>query len=111
MNVDWNAIGAVSTAAATAVALILGILSTREANKNAKKTRAERMLNLALRLYIASEHWELSATRPAERTFWMSEINGLATTLEAYGWERPDNDSLDYRESLRELMNTLASQT
>ena len=38
----------------------------------------------------------------------MSEVDSLAYALEAYGWKRPDEDSLDYRVSLRELMKRLA---
>lgn len=66
------------------------------------------MIDLSMQLYAACEHYVLVAGRFRDQTEWMSGVNSLAYALEAYRWKRPDEDSLDYRSSLRKLMKRLA---
>lgn len=108
MSWNWEAISAVATAVATILALFFGVYNIFQANRSAKHERAERMLDLALRLHAACEHYVLSGAFPAEQSQWMGEVNALAYALEAYGWQRPDGGSLDYRDDLRALMKELA---
>lgn len=108
MSWNWEAISAVATAVATIVALFFGVYNLIQANRSAKHERAERMLDLALRLHAACGHYVLSATFPAEQSQWMGEVNALACALEAYGWQRPESGSLDYRDDLQTLMKELA---
>ncbi|WP_390458954.1 hypothetical protein [Bifidobacterium apicola] len=108
MSWNWEAISAVATAAAAIVALFFGVYNIIQANRSAKHERAERELDLAVRLHAACGHYVLSATFPAEQSQWMGEVNALACALEAYGWQRPDGGSLDYRENLRAFMKEQA---
>lgn len=107
MSWNWEAISAVATAVATILALFFGVYNIFHANRSAKHERAERELDLALRLHAACGHY-FSAMVPAEQAQWMGEVNALAYALEAYGWQRPDGGSLDYRDDLQALMKELA---
>ena len=108
VNWNWEALSAVATTFAAVVALVLGVYNLVLVNRSTKHERTERMMDLSIRLYAACEHYVLAAGRFRDQAEWMSEVNSLAYALEAYGWKRPDEDSLDYRGSLRELMKRLA---
>lgn len=107
MSWNWEAISAVATAVAAIVALFFGVYNIIQANRSAKHERAERMLDLAVRLHAACGHY-FSALVPAQQTQWRGEVNALACALEAYGWQKPDGDSVDYRDDLQSLIKELA---